>query len=106
MVAPYDPDFEQISPKDIPYLILGGSRDSDVDTDPLHYYDRATLTPERYLEWVYGANHRFWNTRATLFPAAFAEFSDVTGSGLPGLMPTLTASREVVSLKLVVVSWR
>jgi hypothetical protein len=53
----------------MPFVVLGGSRDVDTLVHPVALYDRmgepGTAVPERFLEWVYGATHRDWNSRLT-----------------------------------------
>jgi hypothetical protein len=84
LVAPPRPTVDGDSPilKDIPYLILGGSRDTDVSAASVGYFDQAQA-PQRYFQWIHGANHSQWNARTQLFPTVLLD-------GLGFALPMLT----------------
>lgn len=80
-----------VTPAGIPYLVLGGSRDGDQLTTPLHLFDRSDA-PIRAQMWTYGANHKNWNT---VWETVVEEPSDLW----PGTQITPTEQRQVL------VSW-
>jgi hypothetical protein len=79
---------------DVPWLVLGGSRDTDVVDQPVAAYDGMAGAPERFLEWVLGATHTDWNQRATEILGPDPGATD----GFDGL-PTSTPDEQVRMLR-------
>jgi hypothetical protein len=90
------------SPAGMPFVVLGGSRDLDTVVQPVALYDRmgepGTAVPERFLEWVYGATHRDWNSRLT---AMLTPEPGTLGGGAPwaaAMLPTPVVAAEQVAM--------